>query len=382
MFLFGGSVAQPTASFTSSCTLLVCSFDATASTPASGLTYAWTFGDGGVASGATPQHTYLAAGPRTVTLTVTDTLNQTASVNHLANPNLGPPPTAAFTPTCTLLSCSFNASASTGPSGGITSYAWDFGDGSTGTGVTTSHSYAAGTFTVSLTVTDGVGQTSTVTHQVSPASNAVAFVTSVKSNAKAATQTLTVPTSVASGNGMLLVATTASAAVPTAPGGWTLVGTSTATGSVLTTAVYQKVATIADPGSSVAVGFGSSVVGSVQLLVYSGTSATNPVASFVTASNRTSQTTEVTPTTSIGSPAWVVSLWQVKTSLPTTGTNFTTPVGQTVRSATTFTGGGHTAALATDGGAPAAAGTVGGLSTTLDGAAGAATTWTIVLAAA
>ena len=41
-------------------------------------------------------------------------------------------------------------------SGAIASYLWDFGDGSTGTGKSTSHSYAvAGSYTVTLTVTDG-----------------------------------------------------------------------------------------------------------------------------------------------------------------------------------------------------------------------------------
>ena len=48
--------------------------------------------------------------------------------------------------------------------GNIVSYNWDFGDGATGTGVSPSHTYAAaGTYTVSLTVTDDVGETDTAT---------------------------------------------------------------------------------------------------------------------------------------------------------------------------------------------------------------------------
>lgn len=48
--------------------------------------------------------------------------------------------------------------------GSITSYAWDFGDGSTGSGATTTHTYAAaGTYTATLTVTDDAGLTGTDT---------------------------------------------------------------------------------------------------------------------------------------------------------------------------------------------------------------------------
>ena len=44
------------------------------------------------------------------------------------------PPAAAFTSTATGLKAAFDASASTDPDGTIASYAWDFGDGATGTG--------------------------------------------------------------------------------------------------------------------------------------------------------------------------------------------------------------------------------------------------------
>lgn len=64
----------PTASFTYSCEERACTFDATASSDADGTiqSYAWTFGDGASATGATAAHTYGDDGDYTVSLTVTD----------------------------------------------------------------------------------------------------------------------------------------------------------------------------------------------------------------------------------------------------------------------------------------------------------------------
>ena len=52
-----------------------------------------------------------------------------------------------------------NASSSSSPNGTITNYGWDFGDGTTGTGVNASHVYFnGGAFNVVLTVTDSAGK--------------------------------------------------------------------------------------------------------------------------------------------------------------------------------------------------------------------------------
>jgi len=72
--------AAPVAGFTSSCTNLVCAFDASTSTDSGPLTYSWAFGDGGHATGIIASHTYAAAGSFPVTLTVTDAFGATASV--------------------------------------------------------------------------------------------------------------------------------------------------------------------------------------------------------------------------------------------------------------------------------------------------------------
>jgi len=89
---------------------------------------------------------------------VLDRFNVTVDDGSGGGGNL--PPTAAFTYTCNHLTCEFDASGSYDPDGSISSYAWDFSDENTASGVTTSHTYATdGTYAVSLTVTDDDGAT-------------------------------------------------------------------------------------------------------------------------------------------------------------------------------------------------------------------------------
>ena len=70
------------------------------------------------------------------------------------------PPVAGFTvgPSTTgpvPFTVTLSGAPSTDPEGEIATYAWDFGDGTTGSGKTVAHTYsAAGTFTIILTVTD------------------------------------------------------------------------------------------------------------------------------------------------------------------------------------------------------------------------------------
>ncbi len=70
----GGGNLPPSASFTSSCSNLACTFDGGGSTDGDGFiaSYSWAFGDGGTSDIESPSHTYAAGGTYTVTLTVTD----------------------------------------------------------------------------------------------------------------------------------------------------------------------------------------------------------------------------------------------------------------------------------------------------------------------
>lgn len=77
------------------------------------------------------------------------------------------PPNASFGSSCTDLACSFDGTGSTDPDGTITTFAWDFGDGTSGTGGTTTHTYtAAGTYSARLTVTDDGGAASSTSRTI------------------------------------------------------------------------------------------------------------------------------------------------------------------------------------------------------------------------
>ena len=90
------------------------------------------------------------------------------TVNGDAAPPVNQKPVASFTSSSSGLALSVDGSGSSDPDGSVASYAWDFGDGGSATGVTASHTYAAaGTYQVSLTVTDNGGATDVATQSVS-----------------------------------------------------------------------------------------------------------------------------------------------------------------------------------------------------------------------
>ena len=152
------------------------------------LKYEWSFGDGSTGVGKTPSHTYWAPGVYTATLTVFDTAFQPASdtveitvLEAMDGPiaNAGGPYTAAAGGPPAYL----NGSASTDDYG-IIKYMWDVdaavdsdGDGNFTNDIDVIgrkpfHTYAnAGTYTVTLTVVDGAGQTSTASTTVNVAEN-------------------------------------------------------------------------------------------------------------------------------------------------------------------------------------------------------------------
>jgi YD repeat-containing protein len=143
-----------------SCTAI--QFNGSNSSDADGAitSYQWSFGDGTSGTGATVSHIYTTPGTRTVALTVTDNNGAQASASTTATIANCPPVANAGGPYngVTNTAIQFNGGGSSDPDGSITSYQWNFGDGTSGTGVTVSHTYTTiGTRTVTLTVTDNNG---------------------------------------------------------------------------------------------------------------------------------------------------------------------------------------------------------------------------------
>ena len=157
---------------------LTVSFNGSGSTAASGAsikTYSWNFGDSSTATGVTASHAFTTAGTYTTTLTVTDSNGRTASASTpvvVTTPAVSnKTPTAKMTVTpgtgTAPLAVAFDASGSSDSDGTIASYLWTFGDGSTATGKTASHTFtSASAYTVTLKVTDNLGASGTASTTV------------------------------------------------------------------------------------------------------------------------------------------------------------------------------------------------------------------------
>ncbi|WP_267546366.1 PKD domain-containing protein [Arthrobacter sp. H14-L1] len=262
-------------------------------------------------------------------------------------------PVAAFTSRTTGLSVAVDASSSTDSDGTVVSSSWTFGDGSSAGGSTAAHAYAAaGTYTITLTVTDDQGATGTATKTVSvttgvPAQGAVTFRGASQTNVNSTAPSLTAPTQIKSGDGLLLFATvnsTAPAAGPPSGSSWRLIG-SRADGSVQTF-LWAKTANASDAGSTITVPLGLMAKAAVQLVAYSGVTGPNWIDSAVSDIRLTSENTRTTPKVAVSSPgSTLVSYWANKSSVDNGWAADPTVIP---RSQTTGIGGGRITSLLGD----------------------------------
>jgi len=163
----------PVAALSAACIGPTCTFDASGSADPDGriAIYSLSFGDGhstSLTTSLTASHAY-ATGTFNATLYVRDNggavavRTTTVTVANIL-------PVATFTYACNVLTCGFDGSGTADLDGSIQYYGWSFGDGSGGSGATTSHWYAAaGTYVVTLTVFDNSGEKSVVSRTLTVA---------------------------------------------------------------------------------------------------------------------------------------------------------------------------------------------------------------------
>jgi len=177
----GPTNTPPTASFTYAISERTVTFtDASSDVDGNIVSWSWNFGDGTTSNLQHPSHTYIADGTYSVKLTVTDddgatdADSQTLSVSGSV---VNQPPTAGFSFTTEYLTAAFT-DTSQDPDGSIASWSWNFGDGSTSSSQNPSHTYVSdGTYTVSLTVTDNLGVTDSISHDVTVTSQPTSSIT-------------------------------------------------------------------------------------------------------------------------------------------------------------------------------------------------------------
>ncbi len=146
--------AAPTAAFSSTVNGLTATFT---NSSANATSYSWNFGDGGMSTLSNPTHTYAADGVYTVTLAATGPCG-TMTITHTVT--IATPPTAGFTasPTsgCGPLTVQFTNTSSAN----TTSWNWQFPGGTPSSSTQQNPSVvysAAGTYSVTLTVSNGAG---------------------------------------------------------------------------------------------------------------------------------------------------------------------------------------------------------------------------------
>lgn len=315
-----------------------------------------------------------AAAASTTTTTWTVVLRPAAGASPVDQP-----PTAAFEADCTGLVCALDATGSSDPEGALASYAWDLGDGSGSTdGPTTAHTYAAaGTYRVSLTVTDAAGQSAGLEQEVVVADtpgepSEITFIGAAAESRTSSTHSVTVPAEVRAGDTLVLVLALASVQAVTDPAGWQQLG-AVDDGS-LRAVVWSRTAEAGDPGTGVAVPVGSWVKGSLTIAGYRGVDLAGLVAAGLAQTGDSAVRT--TPVLAVAAPgSWAVSFWAHRDSSTTA---LVPPAEVVPRAAATQSGGGRVTTLLADAGS-VPTGDYGGLVATATAPSSYGVGWTVVL---
>ncbi|MDX1994989.1 MAG: PKD domain-containing protein [bacterium] len=205
--------------------------------------FLWNFGDGTTSTEQNPVKTYTTVGSYNVVLTVTGPGGSTNYVRQIVveNPQV-PPPVAVFIPSPTTGVAPLTVAFNNQSTGQITSYTWNFGDGTLSNETSPTHLYTnPGSYTVTLIVTgpggtaqaqstitvSGPTPTPSATFTVTPTGSATPTITPTPTATATATATATVPPSA--------TATATATATETATTTATTTATATATNTALPT---------------------------------------------------------------------------------------------------------------------------------------------------
>lgn len=125
------------------------------------LKYVWDFGDGTQSEGLTSSHSYTVAGNYNIALTVSDGISSNTVTKKFPDIDIISKPVPCFSVAVNIVASDTliaTASCSKNADGSALTYSWDFGDGTTGSGISVNHKYAAsGTYKVTLTVRSANG---------------------------------------------------------------------------------------------------------------------------------------------------------------------------------------------------------------------------------
>lgn len=289
------------------------------------------------------------------------------------------PPVAAFTTSCAGTTCSFDGTSSRDPDGTVVTWHWTFGDTTSASGSTVSHTFTQpGDYVVTLSVTDDEAEAGTtietvIVRDAPPPTNDPAFLGASANTGNTFSLTAAAPAPASAGDALVLFVTANRSDVDPviSEPGWQVLDT--VVDQTMITRVWTKAAGGAGEQATVVVGARSKL--DVQLLAYGGIDSASPVAAI---STRAEPATTATHSTPVISPAsgFVVSYWADKTS-STTG--WSLPEGVVERQQSLGSGGGRITSVVADSASSAPTGSLGGVSAVASSANRKATMVTLVL---
>ena len=232
-----------------------------------------------------------------------------------------PAPEPLFVVDCAGTTCNFDASASL-DNGSISSYSWDFGNGATAGGQTTSRFLQNNrTHDVTLTVTDNAGQTASRTQKVVVGNGGLPITpigtttTSLSNN----TFTATIPANAQAGDVALAFVTVSNpnTTVTTVPTGWTALRN--VTDNNVRTFIFWRSLTAAEVGAPATFRLSSSVKADLTVSTFRGVAGATPIAKIENRVAANTQVEHLAPALSFTGNAAVIHFWSERTS---NGTEF------------------------------------------------------------